>query len=237
MAPRGELAEEPGYAVRGSRAGCQTRRGNYRRKIPNSRVCGRRDRARLAGARCGAGRHRRARSHRDLLLLRQGSDIRPGHRRMLRHEHAPAECLVVFRRRFRGDGTAVQGIRLHRAALRKYRLPDGRLVPQGDQIGRRPEGHEDEDRWHGRPGPGEAGRRAAADRRSGYLSGAREGHDRCGRMGGTLRRREARLQQGRQELLLSRLLGRWPDADDARQRKEVERAAQALPGRAHGGVR
>src|SRR6266568_3869607 len=56
-------------------------------------------------------------------------------------------------------------------------------------------------------------------------------------MGGTLRRREARLQQGRQKLLLSRLLGRRSDADDARQREEMDRAAQALPGCAHRGLR
>ena len=53
-----------------------------------------------------------------------------------------------------------------------------------------------------------SGRGAAADRRRRHLSGAGEGHDRRLRMGRPLRRREARLQQGRQVLLLSRLVGR-----------------------------
>ena len=54
----------------------------------------------------------------------------------------------------------------------------------------------------------QARRRAAADSRRRHLSGAREGHDRRGGMGRTLRRREARLLQGRQELLLSRAGGK-----------------------------
>ena len=45
-----------------------------------------------------------------------------------------------------------------------------------------------------------------------HLSGAGEGHHRRGRMGRSVRRREARLQQGRQVLLLPGLLGRRPDA-------------------------
>ena len=54
----------------------------------------------------------------------------------------------------------------------------------------------------------EARRGAAADRRRRNLSGAGEGHDRRRRMGRPLRRREARLLQGRAVLLLSRLVGR-----------------------------
>src|SRR2546427_8270059 len=38
--------------------------------------------------------------------------------------------------------------------------------------------------------------------------------------------RSARLQQGRQKLLLSRLLGRRSDADDARQREEMDRRSE-----------
>jgi len=51
-------------------------------------------------------------------------------------------------------------------------------------------------------------------------------HDRRRRMGRSLRRREARVQQDRAVLLLP---GYWerPDIDDARQRKEMERAAEA----------
>ena len=47
---------------------------------------------------------------------------------------------------------------------RQHQLPDGRLVAQGDQVGRRPEGREDAHRRHGRPDHGQARRRAAAAR-------------------------------------------------------------------------
>ena len=57
-----------------------------------------------------------------------------------------------------------------------------------------------------------ARRRAAADRRRRHLSGAGEGHDRRGRVGRPLRRREARVLQGRQVLLLPRLVGGAGDA-------------------------
>ena len=55
---------------------------------------------------------------------------------------------------------------------------------------------------------GQARRRAAADRRRRHLSGAGKGHDRRRRMGRPLRRREARLPEGRAVLLLPRLVGR-----------------------------
>ena len=64
------------------------------------------------------------------------------------------------------------------SAGRQHRLPDGRLVPQGDQDGRRSQGPEDAHRRLGRQGPAEARRRAAADRRRRHLSGAGEGHAR-----------------------------------------------------------
>ena len=53
---------------------------------------------------------------------------------------------------------------------------------------------------------------AATDRRRRHLSGAGEGHDRCGRMGRSLRRREARPPEGGAVLLLPRLVGRRRDA-------------------------
>ena len=59
-----------------------------------------------------------------------------------------------------------------------------------------------------RPGDDQARRGAAADRRRRHLPGAREGHHRCRRMGRAVRRPEARLQQDRAVLLLSRLVGR-----------------------------
>ncbi len=70
-----------------------------------------------------------------------------------------------------------------RLSLRQHRHPDGRLVPQGDQDGRRPLRPEDAHRRHRRPGPAEARRGAAADRRRRHLSGAGEGHHRRGRVG------------------------------------------------------
>ena len=54
----------------------------------------------------------------------------------------------------------------------------------------------------------QARRGAAADRRRRHLSGAGEGHDRRRRVGRPLRRREARLLQGRAILLLSRAGGK-----------------------------
>ena len=76
----------------------------------------------------------------------------------------------------------------------------------------------------------EARRGSAADRGRRHLSGAGKGHHRRRRMGRSLRRREARLLQGRAALLLSRLVGRRLDAVHLRQSRQVERAAEALPG-------
>jgi regulator of sirC expression with transglutaminase-like and TPR domain len=59
----------------------------------------RRDRARAAGARCGAGRHGRVRPYRAVLLLRQGSALSPSAPRCASAQHAPAERLVAIRRR------------------------------------------------------------------------------------------------------------------------------------------
>ena len=49
-----------------------------------------------------------------------------------------------------------------------------------------------------------------------------KGHARCLRMGRPIRRREARLQQGRAVLLLPRLVGRRRDAAQLHQHREVE---------------
>ena len=100
----------------------------------------------------------------------------------------------------------------HEHPVRQHRRADGRLVPQGDQVGRRSQGPQDAHRRLRRPGADQARRRAAADRRRRHLPVARKRHDRRGRVGGPVRRREARLQQGRQVLLLPRLVGRRPGA-------------------------
>ena len=70
-----------------------------------------------------------------------------------------------------------------RDSLRQYRLPDGRLVPQGDQGPLRLQRAEIPHRRLCRPRAAEARLRPPADRRQRYLSRARKGHHRRGRMG------------------------------------------------------
>ena len=128
----------------------------------------------------------------------------------VRPEHAPAQRLGLLRRRARADARVLQGLQHDLLPAEPHRRPDGRLVAQGDQDARGHEGREDAHRRLRRPGHGQARRRAAADRRRRNLSGAGEGHDRRRRMGRSVRRPEARLQQGGAVLLLSRLVGRRP---------------------------
>ena len=80
----------------------------------------------------------------------------------------------------------------------QHRRTELRLVPQGDQIAGGLQRHQDARRGLRRTRDGEARRHPAADRGRRYLSGAGEGHDRRRRMGRPVRRREARLPQGRQ---------------------------------------
>ena len=117
-----------------------------------------------------------------------------------------------------------------RPAGRQHHGPDGRLVPQGDQHHRRPQGRQDAHRRLCRRGDLQARRRAAAACRRRHLSGAGEGHGRCRRVGRPPRRREARPAQGREVLLLPRLVGRRRHAARADQQGEVGGAAQGLPG-------
>ena len=127
------------------------------------------------------------------------------------------------------DGRVLQGLRRRRSHDGRHRRADGRLVPQGDQDRRRPQGPEVPRRRLRRPDPGQARRGAAADRRRRDLSGAGEGHDRRRRMGRPLRRREARLQQGGAVLLLPRLVGRHRHGHGLHQPEVVGRAAAGLP--------
>ena len=106
----------------------------------------------------------------------------------------------------------VQGLRLRPVPGRQHRRPDGRLVPQGDQERRGPEGPQVPHRRARRPGARQARRGGAADRGRRHLPGARARHHRRRGMGRPLRRREARLPQGRQVLLLPRLVGGRPAA-------------------------
>ena len=124
---------------------------------------------------------------------------------------------------------------VHISAGGQHRLPDGRLVPQGNQYRRRSQGIEIPHRRLCRPCDAEAGLCSAAACRRRHLSGAGEGHHRRGGMGWSLRRREARLLQGRAALLLSRLVGRRSDAVGVRQSRQVERAAEILSKRSRAG--
>ena len=87
------------------------------------------------------------RPHRLVLLLRQGPDVCASAPRCAFGPNARAEPGLVHGRRRQGSAQRVlQEIQLHRLARRQHRLPDGRLVPQGDQHHRRPQGPEDADR-------------------------------------------------------------------------------------------
>ena len=108
----------------------------------------------------------------------------------------------------------------------QHRRPDGRLVPQGDQVAGRHQGPEDAHRRLRRQGARAHRRGAAEHPRRRDLLGAREGHHRRRRVGRPLRRPQARLQQGRAELLLPRLVGRRPAADAVRQQQRPTRACR-----------
>ena len=230
MAHDHELAEVARHAVRRRGNDGQGGRRGDRQQVPDPGVRRRRNRAGPAGRRCGAERHRRMRPHRLVLLFRQGPDLRLRHLGRVRSEPAAEPGLVDAWRRQGSAQRVLQEVQLHGAARRQYRLPDGRLVPQGDQHRRRSQGPQDAHRRIPRPRAAEARRRSAADRGRRHLSGAGEGHHRRRRMGRSLRRREARLLQGRAALLLSRLVGRRLDAVHLRQHRQVERAAEKLQG-------
>ena len=168
-----------------------------------------------------------------VLLRRQGSDLCDLLGGAVRPQRPPAELLALSGRRQRTRQRVLQEARRDRLSLRQYRHPDGRLVPQGDQDGCRSLGPQIPHRRHRRSGVAEGRRRAAADCRRRHLSGAREGHHRRRRMGRPVRRREARIPEGRQVLLLSRLLGRRPDGSRLLQSGEVEFAAEELSGGHH----
>ena len=61
-------------------------------------------------------------------------------------------CVVDAGRRRGADERVLQGVRRACAPVRQHRCPDGRLVPQGDQVGGRPQGPEDAHRRPRRPG-------------------------------------------------------------------------------------
>ena len=130
----------------------------------------------------------------------------------VRPQHAPAERLVLRRRRAEADRRVRQEVQ-HRTVC-SAATPARRWAAGSARRSRRPRDFNGLKMriggWAGKTLQ-QARRRAAAARRRRHLSGAGKGHDRRGRMGRPLRRREARLLQGREVLLLPRLVGRRHD--------------------------
>ena len=183
MAHDGQLAEVARHAVRRCRRFVERRRGGHRQQVPDPSLRRRRNRAGSAGARRRVKRHGRDGPHRLVLLFRQGSDLRLRHLRCVRPEPAPEPGLVLSRRRQRSAQRVLQEVQRDHADRRQHRLPDGRLVPQGDQYGRRSQGPEIPHRRIPRASHRQARRRAAVDRGRRHLSVAGEGHDRRRRVG------------------------------------------------------
>jgi TRAP-type mannitol/chloroaromatic compound transport system substrate-binding protein len=104
---------------------------------------GGRNRARPAGARRHAERHGRDVPHR---ATTTGARIRPSPSAPavpFGLNSPPAERLDLSGRRQRADQRVLRQAYKVTASGRQHRHPDGRLVPQGDQDRRRPEGPED----------------------------------------------------------------------------------------------
>ena len=110
------------------------------------------------------------------------------------------------------DARVLRQVQHHELPDGQHRRPDGRLVPQGNQVRRRPQGPEVPRGRLRRQGAGAHGRRAAEHSWRRDLPGAGKRHDRCGRVGRPVRRPETGLQQGGAVLLLPRLVGRRPAA-------------------------
>ena len=237
MAPRVELPQEPRHDLRRRRDDQQARRRGDQQQVPDPDLRGRRDRARVRRGRRRAAGHGAVRAYRAVLLLRQGPDVRLRLRDPVRHELCATQNAWMYH----GGG-----LELMREFFKDYNIINFPAGNTGAQMGGffRKELKTVADlkglkmRIGGFAGAvlQQARRRAAADRRRRHLSGAREGHDRCGRVGGPVRRREARPRQGRQVLLLPRLVGRRSRARPLGQHQGVGRPAEGLPGDPRGGV-
>ena len=100
-----------------------------------------------------------------VLLLRQGRGLHVRHRAAVRRQHPQMNAWLRFGERPEPAERAVCKVQLHRLRGRQHRRADGRLVPQGDQDRRRPQGPEDAHRRLRRHHPAEGRRGAAAARR------------------------------------------------------------------------
>ncbi len=232
LAAGDQLAEEPRRDARRRRRDGPARDPAQREEVRDPVVRRRRDRAAAAGARRGAERHDRVRPHADLVLHRQEPGLRVRRRPRLRAQHPPAERLDVLRRRPRAHARHVREGRRLSDPVRQCRRADGRLLPQGDQLGRRPQGTQVPHRRARRHDPVEARRRAAADPDRRHLSVARARHDRRRRVDRALRRREARPAQGREVLLHARLVGGQRPGHAARQPAGLGGAVRSPQGHA-----
>ena len=144
------------------------------------------------------------------LLHRQGHRLRAVLHGAVRAGDRRVPGLDALRRRRAADAGARSQVQRRGPAVRHHRARGVGLVPQGDQVGRRPQGPQDallrprrqrhaEDR---RPDPDPAGRR--------NLPGAAARHHRRDRVLDAGHGPDARLPPGRQALLLPRLA---PDGD------------------------
>ena len=237
MAHGVELSQVARYYLRDGGRVREVAGRDDRRPLSDPRLRPDGDRAGPLRSRRGVERQRRSLPHRLLLLLGQGSDLRLRHRGAVRAQLPHAECVDVRRRRHRPDECVLRPLQHLRATGRQHGHADGRLVPQGDQQAGGLARPEDPHRRSCRRRDVAHRRGAAADRRRRHISRAGEGHDRRGRVGRTLRRREARVLQGRQVLLLPWLVGGAGDVELLLQRGKVESPAQELSGGDQGGRR
>ena len=86
-----------------------------------------------ASSGCGIERHCRNRPLGLVLLFRQRPDFCVRHFGRVRPEPAPEPGMDDPRRRHGPAERLLQKVQCHRVDGRQYRLPDGWLVPQGDQ--------------------------------------------------------------------------------------------------------
>ncbi len=199
-----DLAEERARRRRQRAAACRQDRPDERRAAHRPALCRGRAGAAVRGARRRAAGQRRARPFGGLLLARQVGCAQLLRLDAVRPDGRRDDGLAVLRRRHGllagGDG----GVR-HPAVLRRLeRGLGGRLVPQGDQWARRPQGPQVPDRRARRRG-------RAAPRRDAGLDPARRGlpgdggrHRRCRRVHRPLERPGLRPLQGRASTTTSR---------------------------------
>ncbi len=136
------------------------------------------------------------------LSHRQVSVARLLHDRAVRAYARGVSGVEVARRRQQAAGRDLRQARSRRSRRQLHRPRDLRLVPQGGQIGRGDEGHQDALLRPRRPGDAEARRVDAATGRGRHLSGARARRDRCHRVLHARHGHQARLPSDRQVQLL-----------------------------------